>query len=117
MITVRHVGISAVAAINVVNVVKCKEFDMLPLTYVKSGEIVKVVKVSGNDSAKKHMNDLGFVSGTVLQVVSSHDGDIILSVKDSRLAITKEMSERIMIDIADEKELYKSNNDMTHSKS
>lgn len=82
---------------------------MLPLTYVKPGDIVKIIKVNGNGNAKKHLNDLGFVNGTIGSVVSSHDGDIILNIKDSRLALTREMSDRIMIDITDEKEFLKTN--------
>ncbi|MBR1454051.1 MAG: ferrous iron transport protein A [Lachnospiraceae bacterium] len=81
---------------------------MLPLTFVKTGDIVKVQKVLGNDESKKHLNDLGFVNGSVVNVISSHNGDIILSIKDSRLAVTKSMADKIMIDIVDEKELLKS---------
>ncbi len=80
---------------------------MLPLTFVKSGDIVKVIKVNGLDTAKKHLNDLGFIPGTIVSVISSHDGDIILNVKDSRLAITKEMADKIMIDMSDEKEMIR----------
>lgn len=82
---------------------------MLPLTLVKSGEFVKIVKVNGKDEAKKHLNDLGFVEGTVCAVISSHSGDIILNVKDSRLAVTKEMADRIMIDMVDKIDFVKSN--------
>lgn len=78
---------------------------MLPLSFVKSGDIVKVVKVNGLATAKKHLEDLGFVAGTIVHIISSHDGDIILNVKDSRLAITKEMAEKVMIDISSEKDL------------
>ena len=81
---------------------------MLPLTFVKTGDIVKVQKVLGNDESKKHLNDLGFVNGSVVNVISSHNGDIILNIKDSRLAVTKSMADKIMIDIVDEKELLKS---------
>ena len=78
---------------------------MLPLTFVKTGDYAKVIKVNGKDSVKKHLSDLGFVDGTIVNVISSHDGDIILNVKDSRLAVTKEMSDKIMIELV-EKKLY-----------
>lgn len=83
---------------------------MLPLTFVKSGDIVKVQKVSGSDDAKKHLNDLGFVNGSIINVISSRNGDIILNVKNSRLAITKSMADKIMIDIVSKSDLIKSKN-------
>ena len=80
---------------------------MLPLTFVKTGDIAKVIKVSGRDNVKKHLADLGFVDGTIVNVISSHDGDIILNVKDSRLAVTREMADKIMIELVDKKDLLK----------
>ena len=82
---------------------------MLPLTYVKTGDYAKVIKVGGRPDAKKHLADLGFVDGTVMNIISSHDGDIILNIKNSRLAVTKEMSEKIMIEIVTEQEALKAN--------
>lgn len=80
---------------------------MLPLTFVKTGDLAKVIKVNGKDNAKKHLADLGFVDGTIVNVISSHDGDIILNVKNSRLAVTKEMADKIMIELVDRKDLLK----------
>ena len=82
---------------------------MLPLTYVKTGDYAKVIKVGGRPDAKKHLADLGFVDGAVMNIISSHDGDIILHIKNSRLAVTKEMSEKIMIEIVTEQEAIKAN--------
>ena len=80
---------------------------MLPLTFVKTGDLAKVIKVNGKDNVKKHLADLGFVDGTIVNVISSHDGDIILNVKDSRLAVTREMADKIMIELVDRKDLIK----------
>lgn len=80
---------------------------MLPLTFVKTGDLAKVIKVNGRDNVKKHLADLGFVDGTIVNVISSHDGDIILNVKDSRLAVTKEMADKVMIELVDRKDLLK----------
>ena len=80
---------------------------MLPLTFVKTGDFAKVIKVSGKDNVKKHLADLGFVDGTIVNVISSHGGDIILNVKDSRLAVTREMADKIMIELVDRKDLLK----------
>ena len=44
---------------------------MLPLSFVKNGDIVKVIKVNGQDNAKKHLKDLGFVADTIVNVISS----------------------------------------------
>ena len=80
---------------------------MLPLTFVKTGDLAKVIKVNGRDNVKKHLADLGCVDGTIVNVISSHDGDIILNVKDSRLAVTREMADKIMIELVDRKDLVK----------
>ena len=80
---------------------------MLPLTFVKTGDLAKVIKVNGRDNVKKHLADLGFVDGTIVNVISSHDGDIILNGKDSRLAVTREMAEKIMRELVDRKDLLK----------
>ncbi|MBR0039159.1 MAG: ferrous iron transport protein A [Lachnospiraceae bacterium] len=80
---------------------------MLPLTFVKTGDLAKVIKLNGKDNVKKHLADLGFVDGTIVNVISSHDGDIILNVKDSRLAVTREMADKIMIELVDRKDLIK----------
>ncbi|MBR1844606.1 MAG: ferrous iron transport protein A [Lachnospiraceae bacterium] len=80
---------------------------MLPLTYVKTGDMAKVLKVSGKDMVRKHLADLGFVDGAIVTIISSHDGDIILNVKDSRLAVTREMADKIMIELVDRKDLIK----------
>ena len=85
---------------------------MLPLTFVKSGDFVKIIKINGKDEVKKHLSDLGFVDGTICPVISSHNGDIILSVKDSRLAVTKDMADRVMIDIVEKKDYMKTQKEL-----
>ncbi len=70
---------------------------MLPLTFAGQGENVIVVKVGGNDAAKKHLENLGFVEGSEVNVVSSHNGDLILNVKGAKLAMTREMASKIKV--------------------
>jgi len=72
---------------------------MLPLTVAKAGEQLTIARVGGNPETKKHLEDLGFVAGAVISVVSSNDGDIIVSLKESRLAITEQMAAKIMVQI------------------
>jgi len=70
---------------------------MLPLAFTNAEDYVEVVRVGGNDEAKQHLSDLGFVPGAYVTVISSHGGDIIVNVKESRLAITREMAQKIQV--------------------
>lgn len=73
---------------------------MLPLTLAKTGNQFLVAKISGSPEMKKHLEDLGFVVGTQSEVISAAgDGNVIVNLKGSRLAITQEMARRIMIDV------------------
>ena len=70
---------------------------MMPLTLANVGEESIVRKVSGNPVVRKHLEDLGFVAGGAVTVVSSLGGNIIVKVKESRVAISEEMARKIMI--------------------
>jgi len=70
---------------------------MLPLLMSQTGDEVKVARVSGRPDVKKHLEDLGFVEGTPLEVVQAQDGNMIVRIRNSKLAITKEMAEKIMV--------------------
>ena len=70
---------------------------MMPLTLANVGEESIVRKVSGNPEVRKHLEDLGFVAGGTVTVVSSLGGNIIVKVKESRVAISEEMARKIMI--------------------
>lgn len=70
---------------------------MMPLTLANVGEESIVRKVSGNPEVRKHLEDLGFVAGGSVTVVSSLGGNIIVKVKESRVAISEEMARKIMI--------------------
>lgn len=73
---------------------------MLPLTFASEGDWVIVRKISGAAETKKHLEDLGFVVGAEIQVISSHGGNLIIKIKDSSLALVKEMASRIMVSAA-----------------
>ena len=73
---------------------------MLPLTFASEGDRVIVRKVSGAAETKKHLEDLGFVSGAEIRVISSHSGNLIIKVKDTSLALVKEMASRILVSAA-----------------
>lgn len=71
---------------------------MMPLSFAKAGEKVLIARIGGNEEVKKHLEDIGFVVGAQVQVISAGgDGNIIVNLKDSRLAITEEMAKKIMI--------------------
>ncbi len=73
---------------------------MLPLTFAKTGNSILVARISGTPDMKKHLEDLGFVVGTQAEIVSAAgDGNVIVNLKGSRLAITQEMARKIMVDM------------------
>ena len=69
----------------------------MPLTLAAAGEENIIRKVGGNPEVKKHLEDLGFVAGGTATVVASMSGNIIVKVKESRIAISEEMARKIMI--------------------
>ena len=71
--------------------------DMLPLTLANIGEEQMIHKVGGSPEVKKHLEDLGFVAGGTATVVSALGGNLIVKVKEARVAISEEMARKIMI--------------------
>ncbi len=70
---------------------------MIPLTMAKPGETVTIHKITGKDEVRQHLAEMGFVVDSVVTVVSEMAGNLILQVKDSRVALDKGMAMRIMI--------------------
>ena len=70
---------------------------MMPLTMAKSGEAADILKITGKDEIRQHLAELGFVVGAAVTVVSEMAGNLIVQVKDSRVALDKSMANRIMI--------------------
>ena len=70
---------------------------MMPLTMAKSGERVTVRKITGKDEIRQHLAELGFVVDSDITVVSEIAGNLIVQVKDRRIALDKSMANRIMI--------------------
>ena len=70
---------------------------MMPLTMATAGETVTVRKISGKDDVRQHLAELGFVVDSDVTVVSEIGGNLIVQVKDSRIALDKTMANRIMI--------------------
>ena len=70
---------------------------MMPLTLAAIGEENLIRKVGGSPETKKHLEDLGFVAGGNVTVVSAIGGNIIVKVKEARVAISEEMARKIMV--------------------
>ena len=70
---------------------------MMPLTMAKAGETATIRKISGKDEVRQHLAELGFVVDSNVTVVSEIGGNLIVQVKDSRIALDKTMANRIMI--------------------
>ena len=70
---------------------------MMPLTLANVGEENLILRVGGSPEVRKHLEDLGFVAGGTVSVVSSLGGNVIVKVKESRVAISEEMARKIMI--------------------
>lgn len=70
---------------------------MLPLSVAPVGEELLVRRVGGNPETKKHLENLGFVPGSGVTVVTTMGGNIIVKVKEARVAISREMACKIMV--------------------
>ena len=70
---------------------------MLPLTMAKAGETVTIRRITGREEVRQRLAELGFVGDSDVTVISEIAGNLILQVKDSRLALDKSMASRIMI--------------------
>lgn len=69
----------------------------MPLTMARAGEKSYIQKITGKDEVRQHLAELGFVVGGEVTVVSELAGNMITSIKDSRIALDKTMANRIMI--------------------
>ncbi|MGN0548125.1 MAG: ferrous iron transport protein A [Acutalibacteraceae bacterium] len=70
---------------------------MIPLTLARSGEVNIIKRVGGKQEVKAHLENLGFVVGGGVTVINAIGGNVIVNVKDSRVAISREMAQKIMI--------------------
>jgi len=70
---------------------------MLPLTLAPVNEESIIRKIGGNAETKKHLENMGFHVGSVVIVLSTMGGNVIVKVKESRVAISEEMARRIMV--------------------
>ena len=70
---------------------------MMPLTFADNDAVNIIRRVGGTPEVKKHLENLGFVVGGTVTVVTSMGGNLIVNVKEARVGISREMAQRIMI--------------------
>ena len=70
---------------------------MMPLTMAKAGEINSIKRLGGKSEIRLHLENLGFVVGTPVTLISEISGNVIVNIKESRIAISREMASKIMI--------------------
>ena len=70
---------------------------MMPLTMAKAGEENTIIKIGGKEEARRFLESLGVVAGSIVSVVSEMNGNVIVNVKGSRVAISREMANKIMV--------------------
>ena len=69
----------------------------MPLSYAAPGEASVIRRIGGSPEVKKHLENLGFVVGGTVSVITAMNGSVIVKVKESRVAINDETARRIMI--------------------
>ena len=70
---------------------------MMPLTLAEVGEENIIKKIGGRQDVRSHLENLGFIAGGAVTVINTIGGNVIVNVKESRIAISKEMAQKIMI--------------------
>ena len=70
---------------------------MMPLTMANAGEENIIKKVGGKEDTRRFLENLGFVAGAAVTVISQVEGNIIVNIKDSRVSIGKDMANKIMV--------------------
>ena len=69
----------------------------MPLSMIGEGETVTITRVGGNEETRRFLENLGFVVGAIVTVISKTGGNVIVNIKESRVAIGKDMATKIMV--------------------
>ena len=70
---------------------------MMPLTLAGVGEVNTIRRIGGNEETRRFLENLGFVAGSEITVLSAIEGNVIVNIKDSRIAINKDIARHIMV--------------------
>ncbi|MBO6163437.1 MAG: ferrous iron transport protein A [Lachnospiraceae bacterium] len=68
---------------------------MMPITMATPGESVLVKRITGKDETRRHLNELGLIEGDYVTVVQNNNGNVIMQVKDGRIALDEKLAMRI----------------------
>ena len=71
----------------------------MPIMMTQAGDTVTVAKITGENSVRQRLSELGFTEGTPVDIVQAHKGDMIVRVRNSTLALTREMAAKIMVNM------------------
>ncbi len=74
-----------------------REVFMMPLIMAQTGVVQSIKRINGKDDTKRFLENLGFVVGSEVTVISQMEGDVIVKIKEARVAISKSMASRIMV--------------------
>ena len=69
----------------------------MPLAMAEAGKVYVIKKIGGHPDTRKFLESLGFVNGTFVSVISFNNGNLIVNVKDSRIAVDKSMAMKIIV--------------------
>lgn len=70
---------------------------MMPLTLADAGEELMIKKIGGSPETRKHLENLGFIAGGTVTIVTEMSGNVIVKVKESRVAVSREMAQKVMV--------------------
>ena len=70
---------------------------MMPLNMIGIGNSADIIRVSGSDEIRRYLGNLGFIPGAKVRLMSDNMGNVIVNIKDSRIAINKDMACHIMV--------------------
>ena len=71
----------------------------IPLAMAKVGERSRVLRISGQEATRKHLGELGFVPGAIVSVVMAMDGNLIIAIHDSRIAVNRDVSRHVHVEL------------------
>lgn len=69
----------------------------MPLTMANTGETLSIKQINGKDDTRRFLENLGFVAGAEVTVITEMAGNLIVNVKDTRIAVSKSMANRILV--------------------
>ena len=72
---------------------------MMPVISVKNGENAVIKKVTGSTEVRKYLTDLGFVEGSDICVITEIMGNMIVNIKECRIALNRELASKIMVEV------------------